>query len=366
MHLLKLAQPPKEKKKYLLLNHFRLLSGVAVFVFSFPMKIRFFALCLGLLFSSFTMAPKDQERIHSSLKAFGIGEDVELIPLTGGMDHVMVHVRLGKEEFVLRLLKIHRTEEAIIREVEATQLASECGVGPKLLFFDPVQRILILEYLFPDKGEVDEEKMIQKLRRFQQLSFPYSAASPEPFVFIDRLYQNVSEREATPMFKLIKEAMAVVTQIYEVLKEKPAVVCHGDFHKNNVITSSGEVFLIDWTTAALGDRFYDLAKYTLSMTPEHVEHLLNIYCGSKATLEDKAHFFLTRMATLMTLVLNRYPCIENDTFETIDLSCVNMTAMHTNEEKRLGALKALNLFFERASSQAFYDSLNTLASTSAE
>lgn len=327
-------------------------------------------MCLGLLVSSFTMVPEDQQRINASLQAYyGASEGVELTPMTGGMDHVMVHANLDGEECVLRLLKRSRTEEAIIREVEATQLASEWGVGPKLLFFDPVERILILEYLPPDEEGVDEEKMIQKLRCFQQVSFSHSEAPKEPFAFIDRLYQRVRERGETPMFKCIEKAMVIVMQLFEVLKQKPPVVCHGDFHKNNVIMSRGETFLIDWTTAALGDRFYDLAKYTLPLTPEHTEHLLDSYCGNEATLADKAHFFLTQMMTLMTLVLNRYPCIENDTqesLEALDVSCVSLLAMHSDEEKRLGALKALKLFLQRAHSEAFHPSLMTLALTSAE
>ena len=327
-----------------------------------------FVLCF-FFFSSFTASFEDLQRINASLQAYGQTDVVELTPLKGGMDHVMVHARFGDGgECALRLLKMHRSEEAVIREVEATQLASECGVGPKVCFFDPTERVLILEYLPPDGGEIDEEEMIPKLKRMHQVSFPHTTAPPEPFAFIDRLYQNVCEREATPIFYIVEEAMNVILQIYEVLKWQPAVMCHGDFHKNNVIKSRGEVYLIDWTTAAPGDRFYDLAKYTLPMIPGNTERLLNIYCGGEATFGEKAHFFLTQMTTLMTLVLNRYPCIENDTletFETIDFSLEGMTAMHTQEGKRLGALKALKLFFEKFNSDEFDHALMTLASTNA-
>lgn len=315
---------------------------------------------LFLLFSSFVIPPEEEMRIDNALKGYGVGGAYQLTPLTGGVDHLMFLARFETGECVVRLLRQELPLKAILREVEATELASEKCVGPKFFHFDPHERVLLLEFLSPDGSEVDEEKMIKKLRAFQHLSFSHTQGKIEPFAFLDALYQQVCKQEKAPLFERIREAMEIIEFIYSLIQREPAVMCHGDFHQHNVIMSRQEAYLIDWTTAAPGDRFYDLAKYTLPFSEERRERVLEIYCGGDVTPVDRAHFLLTRMATLMTLVLNRYPFIENvslDTFESTDVSVVSFTAMATDEEKRLGALKALRLFFDLAHSEELFRTL---------
>jgi len=44
------------------------------------------------------------------------------------------------------------------------------------------------------------------------------------------------------------------------VSDEEAVLCHGDFHPNNVMASDdGELCLIDWARSALGDRHHDIA-----------------------------------------------------------------------------------------------------------
>lgn len=310
-----------------------------------------------------------QQRITAALEAFDQGEAVESSLLSGGMDHVMVRVRFeGGLECVVRLLKEGRSQWVIDREVEVSRLAGERGIGPKVYFYDPALRVLILEYLPPEECPIKEDLMVLKLRRLYQVDTLSSMEASLPYSFIAHCYKRLALSEPTAMRSLVAEAYAIVEKIQSALEGQPKGVCHGDFHANNVIFSSGDVFLIDWTTAGLGDRFYDLAKFTLPMPLEQRERLFSLYCGGDPTPTERAHFYLMRMATLMTIVVNRYASIQavtQEAFESEDFTDVKVSAMDTPDACRRGALKALKLFLEMSQSEEFTHSLMTLALTSA-
>ena len=61
------------------------------------------------------------------------------------------------------------------------------------------------------------------------------------------------------------------------------VMCHGDFHKENVLLKSCEdglqPWLIDFDSAEVGHPFFDVFKFSLRLKPEQRNALLQTYLG---------------------------------------------------------------------------------------
>ena len=58
----------------------------------------------------------------------------------------------------------------------------------------------------------------------------------------------------------LSRALARVEAAAPALRAAPAVGCHGDFHPLNVLVAGGDMSVIDWTDAGLGDRHADVAR----------------------------------------------------------------------------------------------------------
>ncbi|WP_425807446.1 phosphotransferase family protein [Desulfitobacterium sp. Sab5] len=67
----------------------------------------------------------------------------------------------------------------------------------------------------------------------------------------------------------------VKSNLLQVLKALPEgnVLCHGDFHPDNIIISDKKVVVIDWMTAAIGNPLSDVARtsiiFKFGAVPEH-------------------------------------------------------------------------------------------------
>ena len=61
----------------------------------------------------------------------------------------------------------------------------------------------------------------------------------------------------------IADGLARIDPLLPRLREGAASVCHGDFHPLNVLVDGGDVGVVDWTDAGLGDRHGDVARTLL-------------------------------------------------------------------------------------------------------
>jgi uncharacterized protein (TIGR02172 family) len=84
-----------------------------------------------------------------------------------------------------------------------------------------------------------------------------------------KLYIKESISESKLLNEKIKKGLL------EKLENLPdgSVLCHGDFHPDNIIISREKVVVIDWTTAAKGDPLSDIARtstiFKYGAVPEH-------------------------------------------------------------------------------------------------
>jgi thiamine kinase-like enzyme len=217
--------------------------------------------------------------------------------------------------YVYRQVKVF-TEESFNREVSIVKEVAELGLGPKLMSVNFSRGEMLLEHIEHEKwGSYSSNEMFYRSTMIA-LRTVHNALS-----------KNIGEQSEFSPFRSIldlgrglkgkvswlpdqfDEALAKVDAIYQKLTpwlQNNAVMCNGDFHKGNVLLSEGKVFLIDWTTAAAGHPFFDVAKFSLGLSYEDRLSLLGTYLGHEPTIEEKEHFKLIDLTLLVLVTVVRF------------------------------------------------------------
>ncbi|NMA90981.1 MAG: phosphotransferase family protein [Amphibacillus sp.] len=116
-----------------------------------------------------------------------------------------------------------------------------------------------------------------------------------PTTLYREIEQTVLENDRTNSDLIINDALAWMrAQLSKLIHIKP-VVCHGDLNHNNwLITNKGQLYLIDWDNAAIGDPAIDLAMLfsTYVENKEWDMWLMNYGVKSNRSLYLRIHWYM--------------------------------------------------------------------------
>lgn len=234
-----------------------------------------------------------------SLTAF---EAVALVPgwdpdradieeLKGGLTNRTYHVRIGGDEYVMRLESAQASLFGFdrSRELAILESAGLAGLAPAVHFANPARGLLVTAYL---PGRVWVEADLESTRNLEALAgllrrvhrLPASGAKLD-IGGVARTYQKVLERR--------QGLHAFATRCVELIESVPTgddhACCHNDVVAANVIDGQG-LKLIDWEFACNHDPYFDLASAIgfHNLCPERAAVLLDAYTGgSDGTARDK-------------------------------------------------------------------------------
>ena len=299
-------------------------------------------------------------------------------PVRSGFSSSVWHVKTdsGKEyafRYIPKCNSNHFSQEAAIVEKVAGQ-----GLGPTLVNRDTSRGEMLLEYIshYPWPEYSSDSKPYKSamiaLRMAHQTLTADSVGRVEftPFSFISKSVQTLTGRVKwlpEQFSRAVEEIDAIYRKITPWL-EKNAVLCHGDFHRANVLIGQHNVFLIDWTTAAVGHPFFDVAKFTLGLDWQDRLSMLEAYLGHEPSAEEKEHFRFIDLALLVLVAANRFRLAfqsgaEDNQFytkqeleeklESLELpSFLTVDFKETSPKARqLGAIYALQEFQKRSAGQ---------------
>lgn len=218
---------------------------------------------------------------------------LEVIPLVGVVSlnnkNYKVHAhgtaylwRVGTES--AHFLGVQRKEEQA-----AARAAAAAGIGPALLFADPVggmlQPFLNARHWTQEEAQKPENivRIAQTLRRLHTITEVDAPCSV--YERIERLLASAAKLGLEPppeLASLRKWLSAIQVQ----RSDQPLGLCHGDFWLNNFLVDEEQLWLIDWEFSGLGDGLYDLATIAMgaSYSPEQQQALLDAY-GTGETQE---------------------------------------------------------------------------------
>ena len=229
--------------------------------------------------------------------------DLQATPLGGGITNNNFRIDVGGESFVLRIAGADTELLGINREVEyaANLAAGKLGIAAEVYYFIRPEGYLVTRFITGRPiltGEICQPENIRRvadvLRKIHTMSdIPGSFdvfRVVEDYSVIARRYQ-VAFPEG--FYWLIERAQTAGRALrIRPLTPRP---CHDDLLNANFLVN-GQLYVLDWEYAGMGDIFFDLGNFSdhHELTDEQDRWLLECYFG-KLTAANWAHLKIMKI-----------------------------------------------------------------------
>jgi thiamine kinase-like enzyme len=232
------------------------------------------------------------------------GRDPSFTPLGGGITNHNFTVRMGGEGFVVRiggrdteLLGIDRRTEAA-----AARMAAEIGVGPEVVASLEDEGCLVTRFIEGTPIPMDRMREEDTIRRVADALRSIHDASKIPGRFdahrVVEAYLETATGRGVSQPKDYEWARGWSVRIERGRGPQPMRPCHNDLLNGNFIDDGRRIRIVDWEYAGMGDRFFDLANFSINhgFEPGHDEMLLEAYFGRV----DRPAFAALRLMRFMS------------------------------------------------------------------
>ncbi len=209
-----------------------------------------------------------------------------VIPLSGGITNHNFKVEVHGQAFVLRMGGAKTSMLGIDRQAEhqASLRAAEVGVGPEVAGFFEDEGWLVTRFI--DGRPISPEAMRkpQTIRRVATALRRFHDAAPIPGRFdahaVVELYHHEALEQGIEIPDAYGAAHAMSSRIRHARGPQPQVPCHNDLLNANFL-DDGEIRIVDWEYAGMGDRFFDLANFSVNheFGADEDQVLLTAYFG---------------------------------------------------------------------------------------
>jgi thiamine kinase-like enzyme len=197
------------------------------------------------------------------------GRQVQVSELGGGITNRNYKVEVRGEVFVLRMGGAKTGLLGIDRSVEyaAGRRAHEVGVGPEVVVFEPAQGWLVARFIEGRPISVDEMRRHDVQQRVAGALRAFHSAAPIPGRFdawaVVQDYRAKARDHGVEVPPAFAAAWDVAERIRSVRGGRELVPCHNDLLNANFL-DDGSVRIVDWEYAGMGDRFFDLANFSVN------------------------------------------------------------------------------------------------------
>jgi thiamine kinase-like enzyme len=217
------------------------------------------------------------------------GLDISATVLSLGITNRNYKVEIGGEAFVVRLpgrdtelLGIDRATER-----DAAQAAAAAGVAPEVFGYVAERRALITRFveadpLPPEDLERDEvlDAVVTSMKAIHAM--PLLRSTFDAFDVV-REYRRTASDRGVSIPDAYEEALGAADAIRAAFETAPmpACSCHNDLLNANLLMRGGQVVIVDYDYAGVGDRFFDLGNIAINngMSQEAQRRLLEKYFG---------------------------------------------------------------------------------------
>ena len=209
------------------------------------------------------------EGARAAVERLWPGRRATVEELGGGITNRNYKVTVENEVFVLRMGGAKTELLGIDRAVEfaAGKRAFEVGVGPEVVHFEPAEGWLVSRFVAGRSISLDEMRSPSTLTRVAFAMRAFHDASPIPGGFnalatVDS-YRATAEAHGVAIPGEFGRARAIAERIRVARGAQPKVPCHNDLLNGNFL-DDGSVRIVDWEYAGMGDRFFDLANFSVN------------------------------------------------------------------------------------------------------
>ena len=234
-------------------------------------------------------------------------KDIKTIQLTGGITNLNYKIEAGGKAYVLRITGADTELLGINRKVEyqANYAAGRLGVAPEVMYFIEPEGYLLTRFItgkrIPPQEIIKPDnivRIVQKIRLFHKQAPPLDGEF-NVFRRVEWL-TGVSKRHHCTFPFDFDWLTTIMRQVEEALSKDPytPTPCHNDLLNLNwldeeVAGEIGEIRLLDWEYAGMGDIFFDFGNFCLHhrLNDDLVRLLLQEYFG-EVTPKHFAHLKL--------------------------------------------------------------------------
>ena len=197
------------------------------------------------------------------------GRGAKVRALSGGITNHNFRIDVDGFAFVLRMGGADTNLLGIDRNVEraASERASEVGVGPQVERFVEPEGWLVTWFIDGRPIPIEEVRRPETIRRIAAAVRKFHEAKPIPGRFDAHAIVEEYRREAGERGVEIPTAYAAAHEESERIRTargpQAVVPCHNDLLNANFL-DDGEIRIVDWEYAGMGDRFFDLANLSVN------------------------------------------------------------------------------------------------------
>jgi thiamine kinase-like enzyme len=215
------------------------------------------------------------------------GRELELEPLGGGITNHNFKVECDGELFVLRIGGKDTNLLGIDRYAEqaAARAAADIGVGPDVVAFVEPEGYLVTRFVDGEPVAVDEIRRPEALYEIAALLRRVHEARAFPARFdsfrVVEAYCATAVAHGVRVPPEYDAAKARANEIEQTLGQRAEHPCHNDLLNANFIRGPEGIRIVDWEYAGMGDRFFDLANFSVNheLSEEESDLLLQAYFG---------------------------------------------------------------------------------------
>jgi thiamine kinase-like enzyme len=207
--------------------------------------------------------------------------------LGGGITNQNFKVDVPNGAFVLRMGGARTELLGIDRAVEhaAGMRAFEVGLGPEVAAYMPSLGWLVTRVIEGRPISMEEMREPEMLRRVAAALRRFHDAPPIPGRFdshhVVEDYRDKALDHGVTIPSEFDFAHEISDRIRAARGRQPEVPCHNDLLNANFL-DDGEIRVVDWEYAGMGDRFFDLANFSVNheFSVEEDRRLLKAYFGA--------------------------------------------------------------------------------------
>ena len=216
------------------------------------------------------------------------GRGAKVTALSGGITNHNFKIELDGAAYVLRMGGAKTDLLGIDRSVEhaASLRAEEIGIGPAVVDFVPSEGWLVARFIAGRPIPPEEMRGPSMLPRVAAALHQLHSAAAIPGRFDAYAVVDTYRTEAEANGVQIPTAFHVAREFAERIRSargaQALVPCHNDLLNANFL-DDGAIRIVDWEYAGMGDRFFDLANFSVNhdFAVEDDRRLLAAYFGAE-------------------------------------------------------------------------------------
>jgi len=222
-------------------------------------------------------------------------KNIKKTPLSGGITNLNFRIDADSKSYVIRLSGEGTDQLGIRRDVEyaANYAAGQLGIAPEVVYFIEPEGYIVTRFINGKRLPPDEivkpdniVRVVRKVRLFHKRG-PELKGEFNVFHRVEMLTKISKSNNCKLPFDW-DWIMQKKAEVEKALSKDPYIPtpCHDDLLNLNWLEEDvpgeiGEVRLLDWEYAGMGDIFYDLANFSIHhrLNDEQIRLLLLAYFG---------------------------------------------------------------------------------------